>query len=197
MFLELRNKLVVFDRLSNPFRRRGLLRLADRHPRAYLTLTLSLGLCGYLFLLLFPALVALTMIVAGGVVLAETRKAAESVIEAFMGLKQNILIQEFIKEAGGADIRCLVVGGKVVAAMKRQAKAGEFRSNLHRGGVVCGLHKIVRQAIVAVEVVGVAAALEGFGQRLHRLEVPARQLAGQSPQDLALDGKVDPAQLPG
>ena len=57
MFLELRNKLVVFDRLSNPFRRRGLLRLADRHPRAYLTLTLSLGLCGYLFLLLFPALV--------------------------------------------------------------------------------------------------------------------------------------------
>ncbi|MCB1787163.1 MAG: RimK family alpha-L-glutamate ligase, partial [Gammaproteobacteria bacterium] len=61
-------------------------------------------------------------------------KAAESVIEAFMGLKANILIQEFIKEAGGADIRCLVVGGKVVAAMKRQGKEGEFRSNLHRGG---------------------------------------------------------------
>jgi ribosomal protein S6--L-glutamate ligase len=69
-----------------------------------------------------------------GVVLAETRKAAESVIEAFMGLKANILIQEFIKEAGGADIRCLVVGGKVVAAMKRQGKEGEVRSNLHRGG---------------------------------------------------------------
>ncbi|WP_369599946.1 30S ribosomal protein S6--L-glutamate ligase [Hahella sp. SMD15-11] len=69
-----------------------------------------------------------------GVVLAETRKAAESVIEAFMGLKANILVQEFIKEAGGADIRCLVVGDKVVAAMKRQAQAGEFRSNLHRGG---------------------------------------------------------------
>lgn len=69
-----------------------------------------------------------------GVVLAETKKAAESVIEAFMGLKANILIQEFIKEAGGADIRCLVVGGKVVAAMKRQGKEGEFRSNLHRGG---------------------------------------------------------------
>ncbi len=69
-----------------------------------------------------------------GVVLAETRKAAESVIEAFMGLKANILIQEFIKEAGGADIRCLVVGGKVIAAMKRQGKEGEFRSNLHRGG---------------------------------------------------------------
>jgi ribosomal protein S6--L-glutamate ligase len=51
-----------------------------------------------------------------------------------MGLKANILIQEFIKEAGGADIRCLVVGGKVVAAMKRQGKEGEFRSNLHRGG---------------------------------------------------------------
>ncbi len=69
-----------------------------------------------------------------GVVLAETQQAAESVIEAFMGLKTNILAQEFIKEAGGADIRCLVIGDKVVAAMKRQAKEGEFRSNLHRGG---------------------------------------------------------------
>lgn len=69
-----------------------------------------------------------------GVVLAETKKAAESVIEAFMGLKANILIQEFIKEAGGADIRCFVVGNKVVAAMMRQAPEGEFRSNLHRGG---------------------------------------------------------------
>ena len=69
-----------------------------------------------------------------GVVLAETQKAAESVIEGFMGLKANILVQEFIKEAGGSDIRCLVVGGKVVAAMKRQGAPGEFRSNLHRGG---------------------------------------------------------------
>lgn len=69
-----------------------------------------------------------------GVVLAETDKAAESVMEGFMGLKANILVQEFIKEAGGADIRCLVVGGKVVAAMKRQGAKGEFRSNLHRGG---------------------------------------------------------------
>ncbi|WP_221798997.1 30S ribosomal protein S6--L-glutamate ligase [Oceanobacter mangrovi] len=69
-----------------------------------------------------------------GVVLAETRKAAESVIEAFMGLKANIMVQEFIKEAGGADIRCFVVGDRVVAAMKRQAAEGEFRSNLHRGG---------------------------------------------------------------
>lgn len=69
-----------------------------------------------------------------GVVLAETRKAAESVIEAFMGLNANIMVQEYIKEAGGADIRCLVVGDKVVAAMKRQALPGEFRSNLHRGG---------------------------------------------------------------
>lgn len=69
-----------------------------------------------------------------GVVLAETNQAAESVIQAFMGLKQHILVQEFIKEAKGADIRAFVVGGKVVAAMKRQAKEGEFRSNLHRGG---------------------------------------------------------------
>ncbi|UVW34554.1 30S ribosomal protein S6--L-glutamate ligase [SAR92 clade bacterium H455] len=69
-----------------------------------------------------------------GVVLAETKKAAESVIQAFMGVKSNILIQEFIKEAGGSDIRCLVVGGKVIAAMQRTAPEGEFRSNLHRGG---------------------------------------------------------------
>ncbi len=69
-----------------------------------------------------------------GVVLAETRKAAESVIEAFMGLDVSIMVQEYIKEAGGADVRCFVVNGKVIAAMKRQAKEGEFRSNLHRGG---------------------------------------------------------------
>lgn len=69
-----------------------------------------------------------------GVVLAETRKAAESVIEAFRGLNANILAQEFIKEAGGADIRCFVVGNKVVASIMRQGKEGEFRSNLHRGG---------------------------------------------------------------
>ena len=69
-----------------------------------------------------------------GVVLAETRKAAESVIEAFRGLNANILAQEFIAEAGGADLRCFVIGERVVAAIKRQAKEGEFRSNLHRGG---------------------------------------------------------------
>ncbi len=69
-----------------------------------------------------------------GVVLAETANAAESVIEAFKDLNANILVQEFIKEADGADIRCIVVGGKVVASMKRQAAKGEFRSNLHRGG---------------------------------------------------------------
>ena len=69
-----------------------------------------------------------------GVVLAETTKAAESVIEAFRGLKANFMVQEFIKEAGGADIRCFVVGDKVVASMIRQGKEGEFRSNLHRGG---------------------------------------------------------------
>ena len=69
-----------------------------------------------------------------GVVLAETHPAAKSVIEAFRGLDANILVQEFIKEAEGADIRCLVVGDKVVASMKRQGAEGEFRSNLHRGG---------------------------------------------------------------
>jgi len=69
-----------------------------------------------------------------GVVLADTHSAASSVIQAFNGLKANILVQEFIKEAGGADIRCFIVGGKVIAAMKRQGKEGEFRSNLHQGG---------------------------------------------------------------
>ena len=69
-----------------------------------------------------------------GVVLAETQKAAESVIEGFMGVHADIMVQEFIKEAGGADIRCFVIDGKVAATMKRQGAEGEFRSNLHRGG---------------------------------------------------------------
>ena len=96
-----------------------------------------------------------------GVVLAETHKAAESVIEAFMGLKQDIMVQEYIKEAGGADIRCFVVGDKVIAAMKRQAKPGEFRSNLHRGGSA-SLVKITPQerstAIRAAKVMGLSVA---------------------------------------
>ena len=69
-----------------------------------------------------------------GVVLAETKKAAESVIDAFRGLRANFLVQDFVKEAAGEDIRCLVVDGKVVASMKRTGAEGDFRSNLHRGG---------------------------------------------------------------
>ncbi len=69
-----------------------------------------------------------------GVVLAETHQAAESVIGAFMELDAHVLAQEFIEEAGGADIRCFVINDKVVASMIRQGKEGEFRSNLHRGG---------------------------------------------------------------
>lgn len=68
-----------------------------------------------------------------GVVLAETSKAAESVIEAFRGLDAHIMVQEFVKESRGADLRCFVVGDKVVAAMLRQAQGGEFRANIHRG----------------------------------------------------------------
>ncbi len=69
-----------------------------------------------------------------GVVLADNNNAAESILEAFNGLKARVIVQEFIKEAGGADIRAFVVDGVVVGAMKRQGKEGEFRSNLHRGG---------------------------------------------------------------
>ena len=71
-----------------------------------------------------------------GVVLAETKKAAESVIGAFRQLDANFLVQEFIKEAGGSDIRCFVVGGRVVASMMRTAPEGEFRSNVHQGGSI-------------------------------------------------------------
>jgi ribosomal protein S6--L-glutamate ligase len=69
-----------------------------------------------------------------GVVLGETQKAAESIIQAFGGVDTNILVQEYISEAKGEDIRCIVIGGKVVAAMKRRGREGDFRSNLHRGG---------------------------------------------------------------
>ncbi|GAA0695410.1 30S ribosomal protein S6--L-glutamate ligase [Marinobacterium maritimum] len=96
-----------------------------------------------------------------GVVLAETRKAAESVIEAFMGLKANIMVQEYIKEAGGADIRCFVIGERVIAAMKRQGAEGEFRSNLHRGGQA-SLIRITpeerRTAINAAKAMGLGVA---------------------------------------
>lgn len=96
-----------------------------------------------------------------GVVLVETRKAAESVIEAFMGLKAHIMVQEYIKEAGGADIRCFVVGDKVVAAIKRQAQPGEFRSNLHRGGTA-SIVKITPEerttAVKAAKIMGLNVA---------------------------------------
>ena len=85
-----------------------------------------------------------------GVVLAETKKAAQSVVEAFHGLKARIIVQEYIKEAKGADIRAFVVNGKVVGAMKRQGAEGEFRSNLHRGGVatVIKLSRAEKQAAI-------------------------------------------------
>ncbi len=96
-----------------------------------------------------------------GVVLAETNKAAESVIEAFMGLKANIMVQEFIEEAGGADIRCFVLGDKVIAAMKRQGAEGEFRSNLHRGGSA-SLIRITpeerKTAVMAAKAMGLGVA---------------------------------------
>ena len=96
-----------------------------------------------------------------GVVLAETAMAAHSVIEAFHGLEQNILIQKFIKEARGSDIRALVVGRRVVAAMKRQAVAGEFRSNIHRGGTAKKYRlppEYRRTALAAARVLGLTMA---------------------------------------
>ncbi|MCB1650634.1 MAG: 30S ribosomal protein S6--L-glutamate ligase [Alphaproteobacteria bacterium] len=92
-----------------------------------------------------------------GVVLAETNKAAESVINAFKTLKANILVQEFIKESAGVDLRCFVIGDKVVAAMERRAVDGEFRANIHLGGKA-GKIKITPQerkiALAAAKVVG-------------------------------------------
>ncbi len=96
-----------------------------------------------------------------GVVLAETRQAAESVIDAFRGLNAHILVQEYIAEARGRDIRCLVVGDKVVAAIERCAKEGDFRSNLHRGGVanVAVISERERQiAITAAQTLGLDVA---------------------------------------
>jgi ribosomal protein S6--L-glutamate ligase len=96
-----------------------------------------------------------------GVVLAETRKAAHSVIGAFQQLDANILVQEFIKEAGGSDLRAFVVGARVVAAMERHAAPGEFRSNLHRGGTANPVQLTTKErntAIRAARVMGLAVA---------------------------------------
>jgi len=96
-----------------------------------------------------------------GVILVETAKAARSMIEAFLGLKVNILVQEYIKEAGGADISCFVVGNKVVASMKRQAKSGEFRSNLHRGGSSMAVDitaEEIKMATRAARIIGLSVA---------------------------------------
>lgn len=96
-----------------------------------------------------------------GVVLAETKQAATSVIEAFLDLQAHIMVQEYIKEAKAADIRCFVVNGKVIAAMERQAKMGEFRSNIHRGGTT-RLAKLTEEerkaAIHAAKVIGLNIA---------------------------------------
>lgn len=96
-----------------------------------------------------------------GVVLAETQKAAESVLEAFNGLQARVIVQEFVKEANGADIRAFVVDGVVVGAMKRQGKEGEFRSNLHRGGTATIIELSEEEenaALKAAKVLGLGVA---------------------------------------
>jgi ribosomal protein S6--L-glutamate ligase len=85
-----------------------------------------------------------------GVVLAETKKAAESVIAAFRQLDANILVQEYIKESGGSDIRAIVVGNRVVAAIKRTGAPGDFRSNLHRGGTAEKIRLTPEERSIAV-----------------------------------------------
>ena len=109
-----------------------------------------------------PMVVKLTEGTQGvGVVLCETDKAAESVIDAFRGLDAYFLVQEFIEEAKGADIRCFVIGNRVVASMMRQARPGEFRSNLHRGGSASGV-KITPEerstAVRAAKILGLNVA---------------------------------------
>lgn len=94
-----------------------------------------------------------------GVVLAETKNAAESVIEAFNGLEARVIIQEYVKEAKGADIRAFVVDGQIVGAMKRQGKEGEFRSNLHRGGTATIIELTDEEEIAAIK----AAKAMGLG----------------------------------
>jgi ribosomal protein S6--L-glutamate ligase len=94
-----------------------------------------------------------------GVILAETKKAAESVIEAFNNLQARVIVQEYIKEAGGADIRAFVVDGHVVGAMKRQGKEGEFRSNLHRGGTASVIELSDEEETAAIK----AARAMGLG----------------------------------
>src|SRR5690606_7285269 len=86
-----------------------------------------------------------------GVLLAENNKTAKSVVEAFLKLEANMLVQEFISEAGGADLRVFVVDGQVVGAMKRQAKEGEFRSNLHRGGTAKLIHLSADERATAIK----------------------------------------------
>ncbi|HVV97403.1 MAG TPA: 30S ribosomal protein S6--L-glutamate ligase, partial [Rhodanobacteraceae bacterium] len=94
-----------------------------------------------------------------GVLLAEKRSAAQGMIEAFRGLYANFLVQEFIREASGADLRCFVVGGRVVAAMQRQAPDGDFRANLHRGGTATPVELTPLEVEMAVH----AAAVMGLG----------------------------------
>src|SRR5699024_5748057 len=96
-----------------------------------------------------------------GVVLAPTQKAAESIIQAFHSMKARIIVQEYIKEAGGEDIRAFIINGKVVGAMKRKGREGEFRSNIHRGGSV-ELIKLTKEerkaALIAAKTMGLAIA---------------------------------------
>ncbi len=127
-----------------------------------------------------------------GVVLGETHNSAKSVIEAFRGANINILVQEFIKEAGGTDIRAFVIGDKVIAAMERKGAPDDFRSNLHRGGSARAI-KITPEerstAIRAAKAMGLKKLFFGGG-RIDDIEMTAvlRQSCGRIPDDNRIDG---------
>jgi ribosomal protein S6--L-glutamate ligase len=133
-----------------------------------------------------------------GVVLAETNKAAESVINAFKSLKANILVQEYIKESKGKDIRCFVIGNKVVAAMQREAEEGEFRANIHLGGKASTIEitdfeqEIAIKAVktIGLEVAGVDMVRSNIGPKILEINSSPGLEGIESASGVDIAGKI-------
>ena len=138
-----------------------------------------------------PLVVKLLTTQGIGAILAETHQAAESVVEAFQGLEANSLVQAFIREASGCSLRCFVIGGKVVAAMRRLAPPGEFRSNLHRGGTA-ELVKLSREERRVAVKAATALGLDVAGVDLLRSsEGPLVMAVNSSPELEAIEQATD------